>query len=236
MNHDDKKTAEWAEWRVDELDPDNYLVIPEFGVKPESVRSKGFQCPLVYPGVPHREVAKSIRSMLIAARLKLRIMGFHSLVEVYRLFDEVIDIDDPAAMNERQREANFYMLIVILLNRAAAPQTPEEQRLAYLAEASSLLASWQVVGQHELPQKLAKSRGSKGGKKSGETRAQKAIDKVAVVAAAKELGWPTKTTEFKRSCPQNSSATLVTSAGSSPPKKNSAPKPVQSRVRLRKQD
>jgi hypothetical protein len=149
--------------------------------------------PLVYPGVPHREVAKSIRSMLIAARLKLRIMGFHSLVEVYRLFDEVIDIDDPAAMNERQREAHFYMLIVILLNRAAAPQTPEEQRLAYLAEASSLLANWQVISQHELPHMLAKSRGSNGGKRSGEKRAEKAIDAHAVLAAAKERGWPAKT-------------------------------------------
>jgi hypothetical protein len=192
MNDDDKKIDEWAEWRVDELDPDNYLVIPEFGVRPESVQYKGFQCPLVYPGVTHREVAKAIRSMLIAARLTLR-TRFRSLAEVYRLFDEVLDIDDPAEMNERQREANFYMLIVIRLNHAAAPQTPEEQRLMYLADASSLLSGWQLIGQHELPQMLAKSRGSKGGKKSGETRAQKAIDKVAVVAAAKELGWPAKT-------------------------------------------
>lgn len=192
MDDDDKKTSEWAEWRVDELDPDNYMVIPEFGVKPESVQFKGFECPLVYPGVPHREVAKSIRLILRAARLKLR-MSFRSLAEVYRLFDEVIDVDDPAAMNERQREANFYMLVLMLLNRAAAPQTPEEQRLAYLAEASALLANWQVISQHELPHMLAKSRGSNGGKKSGEKRAEKAIDAHAVVAAAKERGWPAKT-------------------------------------------
>jgi hypothetical protein len=192
MNDDDKKTAELAEWRVDELDPDNYLVIPEFGVNPKAVQFEGFECPLVYPGVPRREVAKSIRSILRAARLKLR-MSFRSLAEVYRLFDEVIDVDDPAAMNERQREANFYMLVVMLLNRAAAPQTPEDQRLTYLADASSLLANWQVISQHELPHMLAKRRGSSGGKKSGEKRAQKGIDARAVVAAARERGWPAKT-------------------------------------------
>lgn len=199
MNNDNKNIDEHADWNVDKLDPDNYLVIPEFGVMPESVQFKGFDCPLVYPGVPHREAAKSIRSMLRVARLQIR-KRFNSYADVIRVFDEVfhikgdgVEIDDPAEMTEDQREANFFMLIAIRLSQAAAPHEAEHARLASLADAANILSGWQLVSEHELPGTLAKNRGRSGGKKSGEKRAQKGIDARAVVAAARERGWPAKT-------------------------------------------
>ena len=37
-----RKFAEWVEWLVDKHDPNNFLIIPEFGVMPKSVDWEGF--------------------------------------------------------------------------------------------------------------------------------------------------------------------------------------------------
>jgi hypothetical protein len=187
---EDEQSDEPGGWHVHRLDPDNFLIIPEFGVMPESVEWKGFMLPLVHPDAPDPYVYERLRIMLRAARIKIR-KRFDTLAEVFRFFHEASDMPI-SSMSEHHLDATFFGDIQGCILDAALTSNPLEDRFRALAEASSMLANWLTLESHTL-RLLAIRRASSGGKKSAEERAKKGISKEAVVAAAKEYGWPNKT-------------------------------------------
>ena len=68
-------------WAIDQLDPDNWLRISDFGVRPEDVLFKGFSGAIVVPqSIDLRHRHENIRSLVKLVRSKIR-KQFNSLAE-----------------------------------------------------------------------------------------------------------------------------------------------------------
>lgn len=186
-----RKFAEWVEWLVDKHDPNNFLIIPEFGVMPKSVDWEGFALPLLHPDTEDRAVAHSLRLALIAARMNV-MKRFNTLAEVKRFADDAINMPHPSR-NARHHDANNYVLIESIIIRAADERRSDKQRLKDISTLLALVSGFQTIEEYTLPKKLAKKRASNGGKKSAARRGKAPIDADTVVAAARKLGWPDKT-------------------------------------------
>lgn len=89
MNAREKSKA----WAVDQLDPDNWLKIPEFGVPPQSVFFDGFAYPIVCPTTSDDSyrLRRIVREHVTTARMLIR-KEFETLLKVTESYSEVLDM------------------------------------------------------------------------------------------------------------------------------------------------
>lgn len=59
-------------WAIDQNDPDNWLVIPEFNVNPQDVAFSGFRLPILGPEADGREMKAAVRKMVSVVRTEAR--------------------------------------------------------------------------------------------------------------------------------------------------------------------
>ena len=83
-------------WERDQLDPDNWLRIPEFGVAPADVGFEGFAFPIVTPRTREEPFATAMREMVRTVR-KLARAEFQTLEELRAIGLGAIDALWPAA-------------------------------------------------------------------------------------------------------------------------------------------
>ncbi len=178
-------------WLRDQNDPDNWLIIPEFGVNPQSVAFKGFAFPIVGPCTENPDAANSIRAMLRAGRKKIRSeFATQSSMMSKALEAHDTDVREWSALH---RSAFAFHLLAVSIDEAVKASSNLERRFSSLAQAGSILAAW-ITGDTDAIVKMKRfqSNGSIGGLRSAVARQEKAIDKASVAKAAKELGWPGK--------------------------------------------
>lgn len=113
MNTTDGLTAR----TISDLDPDNWLQIPEFGINPQDVDFKGFALPITTSSCQADDVLCLIRELVKTARFLIRQEGF-SLSEVKADFIQFKDMIDAKGESEklnpsrRQFMAFLYMLVM----------------------------------------------------------------------------------------------------------------------------
>ena len=111
MNAKERSTA----WAVDQLDPDNWLRIPDFGINPKDVAFEGFAIPIVAPNFKSHGLQCLLREHVKTARALIR-KEKRSLDEVKADFLQVLDMMDAKPAFEkidasrRQAMATFYMV------------------------------------------------------------------------------------------------------------------------------
>ncbi|MBA5606330.1 hypothetical protein H3H36_13315 [Duganella sp. FT3S] len=103
----DEKIYGLEDWLIDQQDPDNWLVIPEFNVAPLSVAFQGFAFSIVDPGMENFETADSIRYMLTAARMKIRTI-FSTRKELMQQLSEAYDRDFNACSTTQQLAFTYF--------------------------------------------------------------------------------------------------------------------------------
>ena len=84
-------------WKRDQLDPDNWLRIPEFGVQPADVGFKSFAFPIVTPEAHDDPVDTAMRDMVRIVR-RLARAEFRSLEELKAISLETFDLLTPFLM------------------------------------------------------------------------------------------------------------------------------------------
>lgn len=96
--------AAHSAWERDQLDPDNWLRIPEFGVAPADVGFEGFALPIVTPRTLEEPFATAMRDMVRTVR-KLARAEFQTLEELRAIGLGAFEALWPAAAaNEVPRE------------------------------------------------------------------------------------------------------------------------------------
>lgn len=184
-----------AAWVLDQNDPDNWAVIPEFDVKPQAVDFQGFRYPIVYPGIEDREAADSIRTMLRIGRKKIR-TEFTTRSALNEKALEAYDMDRHEWTALHLSAFTFRLLEVSIENSIKDSLKPSI-RFSWLASAGAILTAWMSDDADEISNTLSKVKtvhdtGKIGGVRSAIVRQENACNKDAVVGAAKELGWPAK--------------------------------------------
>lgn len=152
--HKDTKTHahEMTEkWQQDQLDPDNWLEIPDFGVMPADVDFKGFANPIVTPNSRDLDIADSVRTLVRVARSLAR-QEFSSLAELQqasarawkRVFNDSPHVDFPELPDRAEKTAFLYQLA--MGNLSALLNPPEyvsaAMRLGHVASKGALIADW----------------------------------------------------------------------------------------------
>jgi len=111
MNAKDRSKA----WAIDQLDPDNWLEIPDFGILPQDVVFEGFAYPLVSPTVRGRGLREIIREQIRTARALIRRESL-TLAEVKANYLQVLDMMIDGGEGEKidathaQAMSTFYMV------------------------------------------------------------------------------------------------------------------------------
>lgn len=111
-------------WAIDQLDPDNWLEIPDFGVLPQEVGLEGFAFPLVSPTVRGDGLRRIIREQVKTARALIRLEK-QTLAEVKANYLEVLnmmtDSQETAKIDatHAQAMATFYMVSMGSAERAS---------------------------------------------------------------------------------------------------------------------
>jgi hypothetical protein len=122
MNAKERREA----WTVDQLDPDNWLVIPDFGVSPRDVVFSGFAYPVVTPKsvrYEHYQLQQLIRAQLRTARTLVR-QQHHSQSEVRRIWLGILDLigapaeAGPPKLSAREESAAYYSICISSLTNA----------------------------------------------------------------------------------------------------------------------
>lgn len=119
MNAKERSTA----WAVDQLDPDNWLRIPDFGINPGDVAFEGFSFPIVTPNSKSYGLQRVLREHVKTARALIR-KEERSLDEVTADFVEVLDMMDAKPESEKidmsrhHAMAAFYVIAVQSAQRA----------------------------------------------------------------------------------------------------------------------
>jgi hypothetical protein len=136
------------------FDPDNWLVIPEFGAKPDDVKGhEGFMFPI--SGVGSTTVRENICDTVRLAR-KLAHKRFKTLAEYEVSLWQAYDAMSPESLTAEaltvpQREAMLFSLIMMAMKMIVRalddPRVhPVEKSLEYFSTASKLLATWADQG------------------------------------------------------------------------------------------
>jgi hypothetical protein len=117
-------------WQVDQLDPDNWLRIPEFGVMPVDVMFEGFQFPIVHPAAKNHELMEELRSQVRRAR-KLAKRSYAKLAELRAAYIDVIDAFElgGTATSVKEVDAARYMIFI-----------REAERLCSMEDAMALIS------------------------------------------------------------------------------------------------
>ena len=111
MNANERSKA----WAVDQLDPDNWLEIPDFVTRPQDVVFKGFAYPLVSPNVRGRALRVIIREQVKTMRALIR-KELLTLAEVKANYLQVLDMMTDGSESEKidgthaQAMSTFYMV------------------------------------------------------------------------------------------------------------------------------
>ncbi|PNG46556.1 MULTISPECIES: hypothetical protein [unclassified Variovorax] len=197
-------------WSTDQLDPDNWFRIPEFGVMPQQVGFEGFAFPVVSPGHPNYETAASVRSMLKVARGLIR-KDFDRLQDVRSAslaawdkvdakasagpFEIAYDAGD-AAPTRQQRERQVAAMLYLCIESGfemAMRQKEASVRGERIASNAAMLAIWAAGDFLQAATRMTTSdRARLGGLRSGEVRRARGLNKDAVERVARSLGWPEK--------------------------------------------
>lgn len=100
-------------WQIDQLDPDNWLRIPEFGVMPVDVVFEGFQFPIVHPTAKNYELMEELRSQMRRAR-KLANRSYGKLADLREAYIDVIDAFElgGAPTSVKEVDAARYMIFI----------------------------------------------------------------------------------------------------------------------------
>lgn len=105
-------------WRVDQLDPNNWVRIPEFGVSPREVNFEGFAFPIVSPSPKNYELRQLLRVHVRTVR-ELVQRDHNSLATVRELWVGVLDLlpdgdwgtaQGRLKLTRAQRVASYYCL------------------------------------------------------------------------------------------------------------------------------
>ena len=124
-------------WESDQLDPDNWLKIPDFGVKPIDVAFQGFGFPIVTPNSKSlRERHENIRALVKLIRSKIQ-KQFNSLADVRAAYVRVLEAlypqdgspskeEDKNSLTFEDKCATYYMII----SQALAIATSDLKRAA----------------------------------------------------------------------------------------------------------
>lgn len=98
-------------WERDQSDADNWLVIPDFGVRPLDVRFEGFAFPIVTPETGDDEFVADLREMVRAVR-RLARSEFQSLGELQAANLAAWDLLRPTLMgDESPRDGQAHELL-----------------------------------------------------------------------------------------------------------------------------
>lgn len=126
--------------------PDAWLYIPNFGVKPSEVNFEGFRYP-VFTHKANHALAENIASLIGTAR-KLIQIDFKKIDEVDQSFIEAMDeLEDPnAILGKRYRAAVLYKIFIFDIERVTSSRASPNKKLEAMASAASSLASWAADG------------------------------------------------------------------------------------------
>ena len=126
--------------------PDAWLYIPKFGVKPSEVNFEGFRYPIFTTKADYG-LAENIVSLIGTAR-KLIQIDFNNIDELNQSFIEALDeLENPdAILRQRLRAAVLYKLFISDIERVTTSRTSPNKKLVAMASAASSLASWAADG------------------------------------------------------------------------------------------
>ena len=126
--------------------PDAWLYIPKFGVKPSEVNFEGFRHPIFTPKTDYA-LSENIVSLIGTAR-KLIQIDFSKIDELDQFFIEALDeLENPdAILTQRHRAAVLYKLFLFDIEQTTRLRTSPNKKLAAMASAASSLASWAASG------------------------------------------------------------------------------------------
>ena len=99
MNVEERSAA----WAVDQLDPDNWLKIPDFGINPGDVAFEGFAFPIVTPNSKNYGLRCIVREHVKTARTLMSMEG-RGFSEVSADFREVMKTLDPPEFKDLEFE------------------------------------------------------------------------------------------------------------------------------------
>ncbi|MDP2368468.1 hypothetical protein [Rhodoferax sp.] len=111
-------------WAVDQLDPDNWLEIPDFGIRPQDVVFEGFAFPLVSPIVRGYGLRRIIREQVKTARALIRKESL-TLAEVKANYIQVLEMMMEGTHTAKidatraQTMSTFYMVSIGSADRAS---------------------------------------------------------------------------------------------------------------------
>jgi len=179
------------QWASDRFDPDNWAIIPEFGVLPKDVDFKGFGGSILFPASSNRTMADAMRRMLRAARERVR-MTLPSRRAMIEQMLEVMEKGDVPRSTEHRVAFFCFCLERSILRALGAADTDTclEHFSNAVIEFNSLITDdhgtvAETIKRHE------KEQG--GGFLSGEIRkANLQVRNEAMMRYAKELGYPDK--------------------------------------------
>ena len=129
MNAKERSTA----WAIDQLEPDNWLRIPDFGINPQDVAFEGFAFPMVTPSSKGRGLQCILREHVKTARALIR-KEKRSLDKVKADFLEVLDMIDEKPESEhidasrQQGMATFYIISLQIAERASQYATDRNSK------------------------------------------------------------------------------------------------------------
>lgn len=126
--------------------PDAWLYIPKFGVKPSEVNFEGFRYPIFTPKADYA-LAENIVSLIGTAR-KLIQIDFNKIDELNQSFIEALDeLENPdAILGQRLRAAVLYKFFIFDIEQVTNPRVSPNKKLAAMASTASSLASWAADG------------------------------------------------------------------------------------------
>ncbi len=159
--------------------PANWLVIPEFGVRPTKVSFRGFD--LLIPWSKcwiHDQLSQIVKTS--------RELAQHQFSSLAKLRDVA-----NAKQDSRKKEtALLYEGVIEELCKVLDWRLDEEDRLYALAEAGSIVAAWAANGPTAGYVRLLEAA-RRGGQKSAEMRRiTHMVDPGSVIRAARAAGWP----------------------------------------------
>lgn len=120
MNAKDRSEA----WAIDQLDPDNWLEIPDFGILPLDVVFEGFAYPLVSTTLRGRALRVIIREQVKTARSLIRTQHL-TLADVKANYLQVLDMMTDGLETEKidatpaQAMSTCYMVFMSSANQAS---------------------------------------------------------------------------------------------------------------------
>ena len=184
-----------AAWELDQLDPDNWFVIPDFGTTPSGAGFDGFMNPVVGPGDKRYAVRQHVREMLTVARTLAR-NDFARLKDLHKHALAGYDaLDSGAKVSRKQGVAIMYGAVTRGLE-ATLRQEDTDLMMEFLAGNAASLAQW-AAGDLNAAMSASLSAiragAALGGARSAKTRQLQALDEKAVERAAQRLGWPATT-------------------------------------------